>query len=177
VHHLLAKGYPIEPRSAYFAILDQRRGLYDSLIQKIDDLDSIVGVQGHILAAICDRMYYENNPSELHPYDWFFQDLLDRGVNPDPKFLTEPSTCPGDPSLESRSKRPVLDVCITQAPDRFARMLIEAGAGPNIRYCLLGDSKVRSTLEAGHSFPATTRSPTLGAYMDSVAIIRGQEVP
>lgn len=175
--YLLAKGYPAEPKAVYYAVLTQSKTLYDSLITKVDNLDSVVGAQGHVLAAICSHMFYVEKPSATHPYDWYFHDLLKRGAKPDPKYLANPATCPGNPTVERRKNPPVLEVCINRAPERFARMLIEAGAGPDIRYCFLGDSNVSSTLEAGHTFPASTRSPALGAYMDSVAVVRGQKVP
>lgn len=170
VHHLLAKGYPADPRAAYYAVMSRSRGLYDSLVDRIDDLDSIVGNLGPVLKAICISDI--SSSSEESPYEWYFKDLLSRGASPDPKSLGEPATCASDPTAQRRLEKPILSTCLNARDSRYAKMLIESGVGPDIRYCFRSSERVESTLENVRTF-----SPALAAYMDSVAVARGQKVP
>ena len=169
VKFLHAKGYPVKQNAVYNAILTNNRELYDLFIDSIPDVNEISGPYGPALQAIC----WQSSGDFLL---WFFEDLLRRGANPDGMVdTTSYGFCESDPSVIRRASSSILEICLTrdsESSQKTVPLLIEAGAGPDIRYCTSSNSNIFSTLEFAHKI----RHP-LAAYMDSVAVVRGQKQP
>lgn len=170
-HYLLAHGYAVHPSAVWYAMLHNRKGLYDSLIVYIPVIDSIKENSESALGGIC------RNVDALPKMEPYFYDLLSRGATPDltVSVYTE-GTCPGNPTVAMTSTP--LGACVFRSDssairERMVRALIQAGADPYARYCTFGHDE-------GYTTPymqAHIYNTSMGSLLDSLLGIPTETAP